>query len=347
MENDVELTPVREQHRFDEPPLWQYLDRNIDDDFSDASLLQFEGGQSNPTFLITTARNRYVLRKKPPGQLLKSAHQVEREYRVMTALRDTHVPVPVTYLLCEDASIIGTPFFVMEYVDGRVLMDTNLPSFQPHERRAVYRSFIEAIAALHMVDYTAVGLADFGRPGNYYARQIHRWSEQYKASETEKIPEMDAVMAWLPKNIPESDEVSIVHGDFRLPNCIIHPTEPRIVAMLDWELSTIGHPLADLAYWCSMEYHSEKVFPDNFEELGLFSEKQLLECYCRLTERPGIDNWPFYIAFNLFRSAAIRQGVYKRGLDGNASSERWRETGPAAKRSAIKAWELVERSGLA
>lgn len=345
-DSDVELTPVREHHKFDEESLWRYLDQQIDDKFEGAELRQFEGGQSNPTFLISTARQSYVLRKKPPGTLLKSAHQVEREYRVMTALADTDVPVPKTYLLCEDDDVIGTPFFVMEHVKGRVFIDTYLPGFTPAERTAVYRSFIEAIAALHQVDYKAVGLENHGRPGNYYSRQIHRWSEQYRASETESLPAMDNIMAWLPENVPESDESTIVHGDFRIPNCIIHPTEPKIAAMLDWELSTIGHPLADLAYWCSMEYHSQKTFPENYAELGLMSEQQLLDYYCELTGRDTIDNWTFYVAFNLFRTAAIRQGVYKRGLDGNASSERWRESGPGAIASAIKAWELVESAGL-
>lgn len=347
MDNDAELTPVREQHRFDEPRLWAYLGTRIDDDFTKPDIRQFEGGQSNPTFLITTAKARYVLRKKPSGKLLKSAHQVEREYKVMTALQDSQVPVPRTYLLCEEDEVIGTPFFVMEYVEGRVLLDTFLPSFTPHERTSVYKSFIESIAALHKIDYEAAGLGDLGRPGNYYARQIHRWGEQYKASETETVLAMNAIMDWLPKNIPDTQETSIVHGDFRLPNCIIHPTDPRIVAMLDWELCTIGHPLADLAYWCSMEYHSQKRFPADFDELGLLSEQQLVDYYCVLTGRPRIENWTFYIAFNLFRSAAIRQGVYKRGLDGNASSEHWRESGPGARVSAMKAWELVQQAGLA
>lgn len=346
-ENDVELTPVREHHRFDEAKLWQYLGQHIDDEFTSPVVKQFEGGQSNPTFLVEAKQRSYVIRKKPPGELLKSAHQVEREYRVMTALADTAVPVPKTYLLCEDDAVIGTPFFVMEHVEGRVLVDTHLPTFTTADRRATYRSFIEAGAALHKVDFEAVGLANHGRPGNYYARQIHRWSEQYKASETETIDAMNNIMAWLPENIPDDDEATIVHGDYRLPNCIIHPVEPRIVAMLDWELSTIGHPLADLAYWCSMEYHSTKSLPANFSELGIPSEQELLDDYCELTGRDGIENWTFYIAFNMFRSAGIRQGVYKRGLDGNASSDHWQTSGPLAKSSAEGAWALVESAGLA
>jgi aminoglycoside phosphotransferase (APT) family kinase protein len=346
-DNDVELTQVRDQHRFDEKSLQSYLQQNLDGNFEKMKILQFEGGQSNPTFRISTTERSFVLRKKPPGKLLKSAHQVEREYRVMRALQDTDVPVPGTLHLCENATIIGTAFFIMDMVEGRVLMDTHLPSFSAAERRSLYRSFIESGAALHNVDYRSVGLETFGRSGNYFARQVHRWSEQYIASETQKNESMNAIMAWLPDNIPESDETSIVHGDFRIPNCIIHPTEPRIIAMLDWELSTIGHPLADLSYWCSGLFHSDIEFPENHQELGLMSEQESLDFYCGLTGRPGIEHWNFYVAFNLFRSAAIRQGVYKRGLDGNASSDQWQETGEGAMRAAHRAWALVQDSGLA
>jgi aminoglycoside phosphotransferase (APT) family kinase protein len=347
MDNDVQLTPVRDKHRFDEGKLQAYLQAHLDADFEELQILQFEGGQSNPTFQICAPDRSYVLRKKPPGKLLKSAHQVEREYRVMSALQDTEVPVPEMLHLCEDETIIGTPFFLMNMVEGRVLTDTHLPSFSPDERRSLYRSFIESAAALHNIDYQAVGLETFGRPGNYYARQVHRWSEQYIASETQKNESMNAIMAWLPDNIPESEEIAIVHGDFRIPNCIIHPTEPAIVALLDWELSTIGHPLADLSYWCSMLYHGETEFPDNHEELGLLSEQETLDLYCELTNRPTIENWNFYVAFNLFRSAAIRQGVYKRGLDGNASSDQWQVSGEGAMKAAHRAWALVKETGLA
>ena len=346
-DNDVELTEVREQHRFDEKKLRSYLQKHIDGNFEVMEILQFEGGQSNPTFQISIPEKSFVLRKKPPGKLLKSAHQVEREYRVMSALRDTDVPVPETLHLCEDDSIIGTAFFVMDLVQGRVLKDTHLPSFSPDERSRLYKSFIESGAALHRVDYQSVGLTTFGRSGNYYARQVHRWSEQYIASETQKNKSMDAMMAWLPNNIPESEETSIVHGDFRIPNCIIHPTEPKIIALLDWELSTIGHPLADLSYWCSGLFHGDIEFPENYKELGLMSEQEGLDLYCELTHRPPIENWNFYVAFNLFRSAAIRQGVYKRGLDGNASSDQWQETGEGAMRAAHRAWNLVQEAGLA
>ncbi|MFP6807592.1 MAG: phosphotransferase [Pseudomonadales bacterium] len=347
MENDVELTSVREQHRFDEEKLRGYLQEHLDHDFEQMDILQFEGGQSNPTFQLNCAESCFVLRKKPPGKLLKSAHQVEREFRVMEALGPTTVPVPDMVHLCEDDSIIGTPFFLMKMVEGRVLTDNHLPSFTKADRLTLHKSFIESGAALHNIDYKAVGLETFGRPGNYYARQVHRWSEQYIASETQKNENMDAMIAWLPDNIPEDDESTIVHGDYRIPNCIIHPSEPKIIAMLDWELSTIGQPLADLSYWCSMLYHGELEFPDNPEEVGLMTEQETLDLYCELTNRPGVENWNFYLAFNLFRSAAIRQGVYKRGLDGNASSDQWERTGETAMNAADRAWALVQDAGLA
>ena len=346
MENNVELTPVRTHHQFDEQALQSYLQKHLDYSFENTKVLQFEGGQSNPTFRLETPDRSFVMRKKPPGKLLKSAHQVEREYRVMSALQGTDVPVPETFHLCEDDSIIGTPFFIMDMVEGRVLVEPHLPSFTSQERGSLYTSFIESGAALHNVNYESVGLETFGRPGNYYARQVHRWSEQYIASETENNESMNAIIKWLPDNIPESDESTIVHGDYRIPNCIIHPTEPKIIAILDWELSTIGHPLADLSYWCSMLYHGELEFPENHAELGLMTEEETLEFYCQLTGRDGIENWNFYVAFNLFRSAAIRQGVYKRGLEGNASSDQWHETGVRAMRAANRAWKLVQDAGL-
>ena len=217
---------------------------------------QFEGGQSNPTFALKAGSREYVLRKQPPGELLPSAHQVDREYRVMHALRDSDVPVPKMYALCEDTSVIGTKFYVMEKVAGRVFTDLLLPSMNNDERRAVYKDLARVLAALHTVDHRAVGLESFGKPGNYYSRQISRWSKQYVASQTEALPAMDKLMQWLPEHTPQADETVIVHGDYRMGNVLIHPTEPRIAAVLDWELSTLGHPLADLGYVC-MDYHSD------------------------------------------------------------------------------------------
>ncbi len=341
----VELVPVRAAHRFDEAALRRYLADHLEGFSGPLDVVQFEGGQSNPTYLLRDETRTYVMRKKPPGELLPSAHAVDREYRVMSALADTEVPVPETYLFCADESIIGTPFFVMERVPGRVLIDPLLPDLRPADRRALYEHFVEVLAALHRVDHEAVGLGDFGRPGNYYARQISRWSKQYRASETERIEAMDRLIDWLPENIPESDQSGIVHGDYRLGNCIVHPSEPRIVSVLDWELSTLGHPLADLAY-CCMGYRADTGHTGSFLEIdfaatGIPTEDEFVGRYCRLTGRDEIEHWTFYVAFALFRMAAIVQGVYKRGLDGIASSERAVTFKDVCRLRADQAWSLV------
>lgn len=320
-----ELTEVRPAHRFDEAALSDYLSGRLDGFSGNLTVRQFEGGQSNPTYQLVCGDRRYVLRKKPPGDLLPSAHAVEREHKVMSALQDSGVPVPRTYMLCEDDTIIGTPFFVMEWVDGRVFTDSRLPDVSPADRRSIMDHFYDVLAALHTVDYQTRGLGEFGRPGNYYARQISRWSRQYVASKTEDIPDMDYLMEWLPENIPTSDETTLVHGDYRIGNCIVHPTEPKIVAVLDWELSTLGHPLADLAY-CCQGYHADvapgETLQDlDFSDYGIPSEPEVLRRYAASVGIPAIENWSFYMAFTLFRSGAIIQGVYKRGLDGNASSD--------------------------
>lgn len=339
MSANPQLTPIRTAHRFDESALCAYLANQLGNEFANGSFQQFEGGQSNPTFLLDCAAGQFVVRKKPPGVLLKSAHAVEREYRVITALADTPVEVPRTRHLCEDESVIGTTFFVMDYVPGRVFIDPNLPELGSNERAALFDHFMQQMAAMHAVDYVAAGLEDFGRPGNYYARQISRWSKQYEASKTDALPEMDELLTWLEANTPESDEASLVHGDYRIGNCIVHPTEPRIVAILDWELSTIGHPLGDLAYAAMMHYQGIAEEPVSAE--GIPTEEEMVARYCDLSGRSPIDNWRFYVAYSLFRTAAILQGVYKRGLDGNASSEHWRDYGERAKKIAKSAWQLV------
>jgi aminoglycoside phosphotransferase (APT) family kinase protein len=346
VQDTPEITPVREAHRFDEAALVQYLEARLPGFAGPLAVRQFEGGQSNPTYLLETGSGRYVLRKKPPGQLLKSAHQVDREYRVMHALADSEVPVPKMHLLCEDETVLGTSFYVMEWVDGRVITDSRLPNLAPPERTALYDHYVEVLAALHRVDPAAVGLAEFGRPGNYYARQISRWSRQYEASKTSLIPSMEAVMKWLPENIPPSDESGIVHGDYRVGNCVLHPTEPRIVAVLDWELSTLGHPLGDLAYFCQA-WRGGMVPGDSLCDMdlaaaGIPTEEAVVARYCKLTGRDRIEDWNFYMVFVMFRSAAIVQGVYKRGLDGNASSDRASMYGDLVKDRADEAWSLVE-----
>jgi aminoglycoside phosphotransferase (APT) family kinase protein len=346
MKSDVKLIPVREAHRFDEDRLAEYLKDNLAEFKDPLRIEQFEGGQSNPTFLLTTDDKKYVLRKKPPGKLLPSAHMVEREYRIMKALEKSDVPVPIMYLLCEDKSVIGTPFFVMEHVSGRVLEDITLPGMTPEERRAIYFDMVRVLAALHSVDYTALGLADYGKPGNYYTRQIGRWSKQYVAAKTDEIMSMERLMEYLPANVPADDTSCIVHGDYRLGNMLLHPTEPRVVALLDWELSTLGHPLGDLGY-CCMFYHSGiagRLGLDGLTgpETGIPTEEEFTGEYCRLTGRDGIPHWNFYLAFSYFRLASILQGVYKRGIMGNASSREALERGRMARQIADIAWALIE-----
>jgi aminoglycoside phosphotransferase (APT) family kinase protein len=340
-----ELTAVREAHRFDEDALAAYVRARLPGGDGALEVLQFEGGQSNPTYRVTAGGHAYVLRKKPPGKLLPSAHQIEREYKVMSALQGSDVPVPRTRLLCEDPDVIGTPFYVMDYVPGRVLIDARMPRFTTAERAALYADLVRVLAALHRKDPAAIGLADFGRPGNYYARQIARWSQQYEASRTEDIPAMKALMDWLPAHIPASDEAGVVHGDYRVGNCIVHPTEPRLVAVLDWELSTLGHPLGDLAYFCQ-GFRGEGVPGQSLAgldlaELGIPTEEEVVARYCELTGRERIAHWSFYLVFVMFRSAAIVQGVYKRGLDGNAASERAREYGALVRAHAERALALA------
>ena len=317
--------PVRDQHRFDVTALGRLLHAELGSG-EPLSVHQFRGGQSNPTFWISDGDQEWVLRKKPPGRLLPSAHAVDREHAVIAALQDSEVPVPRVHLLCEDSEVIGTAFYVMEHVRGRIFWDVQLPGVDPAERTAIYDELARVLAALHQVDPSAVGLSDYGRPDGYLQRQVSRWTKQYRASETQTIPTMDALIDWLPAHLPATDEVAIAHGDYRLDNHIIHPTEPRALALIDWELSTLGHPLADLAYTCMLY---DVVLPKlgglagvDFAATGIPDEAAFVARYCALTGRQtGIEDWPVYKAFSLFRLAAIVQGVYKRSLQGNASSE--------------------------
>jgi aminoglycoside phosphotransferase (APT) family kinase protein len=348
MVGEPEITPVRAAHRFDERALASFLDARLGGSLP-LRVAQFEGGQSNPTYLIERGSERLVLRKKPPGKLLPSAHQVDREYRVMSALRKTGVPVPETIALCEDDAVIGTAFFVMRHVPGRVIADPRLPGFSPEDRAELYDDTARVLAALHAVDPEAVGLSDFGRPGNYYARQISRWSRQYVDSKTDEIASMEALMEWLPANVPSSEETGIVHGDYRIGNCILHPASPKIAAVLDWELSTLGHPLADLAYFCQ-NYRGEatpgsSLVGLDLAAMGIPDEEAFVARYCELAGRAGIDHWAFYMVFVMFRSAAIVQGVYKRGIDGNASSEHAHMFGALVRKRADDAWNLARESG--
>ncbi|TMH07805.1 MAG: phosphotransferase family protein [Betaproteobacteria bacterium] len=341
---------VAEAHRFDVAALERYLRSHVPGFVGPVEAEQFKGGQSNPTFLLRAGGKRYVLRRKPSGKLLPSAHAVDREYRVITALAHSDVPVARTHCLCTDESVIGSMFYVMDYVEGRVLWDPLLPGMQPSERRAIFDEMNRVIAALHGIDFEAVGLADYGKPGNYFARQIDRWSRQYKASETEKIEAMDRLIEWLPKNIPTGNATAIVHGDFRLDNMIFHPREPRVLAVLDWELSTLGHPMADFSY----HMMTWRLAPDEFRglrgsdlwSLGIPTEEEYLEMYLRrvgIADKPSRTAWSFYMAYNMFRMAGILQGVMARALAGNAASAQALEAGRRARPMAEAGWAEVER----
>ncbi len=323
---DLPIRDVVPAHRFDEARLAAWMTANVDGYQGPLRVQQFQGGASNPTFLLTAGDGHlYVLRKKPPGQLLSSAHQVDREYRVMKALHG-HIPVPVMRALCEDPEVIGATFYVMDYLEGRIFRDATLPGLDPAERAAIYDDLNATLAKLHKVDFEAVGLGDYGRPGNYFERQVARWTRQYRDAQTEEIPAMEALIAELPGRIPADQSVTIAHGDYRLENVMYHPTEPRIIAVLDWELSTIGHPLADIAYngfiWRSHSPGWGSLDGVDFAISGIPTEEAYVAAYCRRTGRDGIADWPFYMAFGIFRLASISQGVYRRILGGNASTER-------------------------
>jgi aminoglycoside phosphotransferase (APT) family kinase protein len=311
---------VRPNHRFDEARLAQWLRANVEGVGGEVEVRQFHGGASNPTFLVTSGDQRLVLRKKPPGQLLASAHQVDREYRVMKALGTVNFPAPNMRALCLDESVIGTTFYVMDFRAGRIFRDARLPGMEPAERAAIYDELNAVLALLHQVDYEAIGLADYGRPGNYFVRQIDRWTKQYRGAQTMEIPAMERLIAELPSRIPPGDEVTIAHGDYRLENVMFHPTEPRLTAVLDWELSTLGHPLADIGYnamlWSSKSVSWGTLEGVDFATSGIPTMDDYVAAYCRRTGRDHIDDLNFYVAFAAFRLASIGQGVFKRNLDG-------------------------------
>ena len=341
---------VMERHRFDAVSLDRYLKAHLDGYRGGLEVRQFDSGHSNPTFFVSAemkggARRDFVLRKKPPGKLVASAHQVDREFRVISALAKTDVPVAPAHLLCADDSVIGQMFYLMDAVEGRILVNPAMPDQTPAERAAIFDSMNDVLARLHKVDFAKAGLGDYGRTGQYVARQVSRWSRQYAELKTEDIPAMDRLSAWLPENIPDDgDPTTIVHGDYRLGNLVVHPTEPRIVAVLDWELSTLGHPLCDIAYNC-LGYHLTEpphgYATVDFRKLGLPTENDYVAAYCRRVGRASIANWNFYLAFSLFRLAAIAQGVYRRGLDGNAANPQSIKMSKSARERAELAWSLV------
>ena len=349
---------VSDQHAFDVPALTAWMQGHVQGFAGPLQVEMFKGGQSNPTYKLITPGRSYVMRSKPGpvAKLLPSAHAIEREFRVMKGLAGTDVPVPHMYALCEDESIIGRAFYIMECMEGRVLWDQSLPGMEPAQRAAIYDEMNRVISALHTVDFAAQGLADYGKSGNYFERQIGRWSKQYVASVTQPIPEMDQLMQWLPAHMPASaldaSRVSIVHGDFRLDNLMFHPTEPRVIAVLDWELSTLGHPLADFSYHC-MSWHipatlGRGIAGKDLAALGIPGEEEYIRRYCERTGLKDVDtlraDWNFYMAYNMFRIAAIMQGIAKRVEAGTASSAQAKASGDTARPMAELAWSFAQRS---
>ena len=334
---------VAENLKFDELKLQEWFGDNIPSAGKIDKVVQFKGGQSNPTYKISSTNQVFVLRRKPPGVLLPSAHAVDREYKVITALQNTEVPVPKTYGLCEDADIIGTPFFVMDFLDGTVYWDLLLSEKSPQERMEIYANKNKVIAELHNVDYESVGLSDYGKPGNYIARQVSRWTKQYLASETENIPAMNNLIDWLPPNIPDEDETSIVHGDYRLDN-MVFCSNNNVMGVLDWELSTLGHPIADFNYHCISWKNIPQLADQKFcNENGIPTEEEYRNMYSRYTGKKLDENWEFYTIFNIFKLAGILQGIMGRVRDGTAASKHAEERGNQVAPLAEAAWDLVEK----
>ena len=334
---------VAENLKFDELKLQEWFGDNVPSAGKIDKVVQFKGGQSNPTYKISSTNQVFVLRRKPPGILLPSAHAVDREYKVITALQNTEVPVPKTYGLCEDADIIGTPFFVMDFLDGTVYWDLLLSEKSPQERMEIYANKNKVIAELHNVDYESVGLSDYGKPGNYIARQVSRWTKQYLASETENIPAMNNLIDWLPPNIPDEDETSIVHGDYRLDN-MVFCSNNNVMGVLDWELSTLGHPIADFNYHCISWKNIPQLADQKFcNENGIPTEEEYRNMYSRYTGKKLDENWEFYTIFNIFKLAGILQGIMGRVRDGTAASKHAEERGNQVAPLAEAAWDLVEK----
>ncbi len=349
-DQDFSGTAATPDHlKFDEGALDRYMTAHVDGYAGPLSIEKFKGGQSNPTYLLTTPLQKYVLRRKPPGKLLPSAHAVDREYKIMSALGKQGFPVPRTFALCEDPEVIGTAFFIMDFVEGRILWDGRLPSCEKDERRQIYTAMVDTMADLHMVDIEAAGLSDFGKHEGYFSRQINRWSGQYRDSETDKIAAMDKLINWLPDHVPSGDETTIVHGDYRLDNLILDPKIPKVIATLDWELSTLGHPLADFTYFLMAWHFPAEVrgglADQDLGALGIPTLDEMVERYGQRTGRGEIKDLNFCLAYNMFRLAAIVQGVYKRGLQGNASSEQSVKTKDQIPSLANLGWYYAQKAG--
>jgi len=338
-----------EHLKIDTGKLEAFLRERIDGFDGPLDVKKFRGGQSNPTYLLTTPAKKYVLRRKPPGELLPSAHAVDREYRVMTALGGEGFPVPKTYLLCEDQDVAGTTFFVMDFVEGRIFWDSGLQDTAKEERRPLYMALVDTLADLHRIDYEKAGLSDFGKPGNYFERQTARWSKQYRAAETETVEGMDRLIDWLPRAVPNDDATSVVHGDYRFDNVIMASDAPEVRAVLDWELSTLGHPLADFTYFLMAWFFPKDVRGGlagrDLDAEGLPSLDDVVQRYCQRTGRDGLPDLEVCLAYNMFRIAAIIQGVYARSLKGSASSPEAAKIGAQVRPLATLAWSFAEKAG--
>ena len=336
---------VAEALRLDEARLAAYLAAEVPGFRGPLTVRQFKGGQSNPTYFLETPQRCFVLRRKPPGKLLPSAHAVDREYRVITALYPTGFPVARSYGLCVDDAVIGTMFYVMDMVEGRILWDQTLPQYEPAERHAIFMAKLKTLADLHNTDYEAIGLGDYGRPGNYFARQIDRWTKQYKASETVKHESIDKLMEWLPRTVPDDDRTSIVHGDYRLDNMVLHPTESRVIAVLDWELGTLGNPLADFTYLLANWVNGAIAALPDLKAHGIPTIEEYTAEYCRMTHRDSLPDLNWYFAYNSFRLAGILQGIVGRVRDGTANSPQAAAVGERIPLLGEAGWRFAQKAG--
>ena len=341
-EDNTGTIPVQDRHKFDMGALDAFMRENVEGYEGPVTAEEFAGGQSNPTYLLTTPNKQYVMRRKPPGELLKSAHAVDREYKVMTALWETDVPVAKTYALCTDEAVIGSWFYIMDYLDGRVIWDSSAGPYTPEERGQIWDSAGAAVAKLHCVDFEAVGLSDFGKHGQYVERQLSRWCGQYEYTKTVENPYMDNLIEYLPKNIPANDECTIVHGDLQIANMMMDKDRFEVTALLDWELSTLGHPISDFAYLCRP--FRDALRGADLKALGIPEEAEFVETYCKRTGRDSIEDWDYYMAFNMFRLAAILQGIAKRVQDGTAASKHAEIAGAGAFDMAKVAWAQIDPS---
>ena len=336
---------VAESHRFDEAALAAWMEANVEGYAGPLEVRQFKGGQSNPTYQLVTPTKKYVLRRKPPGKLLPSAHAVDREYKVISALYPTGFPVARSYGLCTDDSVIGTMFYVMDMVEGRILWDQQLPQYEPAERHAIFMAKLKTLADLHNTDHEAIGLGDYGKPGNYMGRQVDCWTKQYKASETTHLEEMERLIEFLPKSLPAQERTSVVHGDYRLDNMVLHPTEPRVIAVLDWELSTLGEPLADFTYLLMNWVNGGVSQIPDLKAHGIPSIDEYVAEYCRLTGRTGLHDLDWFFSYNMFRLAGICQGIVGRVRDGTANSPQAAAMAERVPLLAKSAWTYAQKAG--